>query len=88
MFVFHSIFCYRYNDLADVITAVSSINPTVIKGFDASCFDGIYVTGDVTAEYIEVSSLASQLSVVTVTATDTTVGRKPFKNNGHSHLTR
>ena len=27
-------------------TAIGDLN-TAIKGFDASCFDGIYVTGDV-----------------------------------------
>jgi amidophosphoribosyltransferase len=27
--------------------AIGSLNPR-IKGFDASCFDGVYVTGDIT----------------------------------------
>lgn len=27
--------------------AVGELNPAV-KGFDASCFDGVYVTGDIT----------------------------------------
>jgi amidophosphoribosyltransferase len=31
--------------------AVGVLN-TGIKGFDASCFDGIYVTGDITADDI------------------------------------
>jgi amidophosphoribosyltransferase len=28
--------------------AIGSLNPA-ITGFDASCFDGVYVTGDITA---------------------------------------
>ena len=32
--------------------AVRSVNPAISQ-FDCSCFDGIYVTGDVTAEYLE-----------------------------------
>jgi len=31
--------------------AIGSLNPA-IKNFDASCFDGIYVTGNVTADDI------------------------------------
>ncbi len=31
--------------------AIASINPR-LDGFDASCFDGVYVTGDVTPESI------------------------------------
>jgi amidophosphoribosyltransferase len=31
--------------------AIGSLNPK-LDGFDASCFDGIYVTGDVTPESI------------------------------------
>jgi len=31
--------------------AIGALNPA-IKGFDASCFDGVYVTGDVTVEDI------------------------------------
>ena len=40
-----------YQDLADLIEAVRSCNPA-IKSFDASCFDGIYVTGGVSGEYL------------------------------------
>jgi len=35
-----------YQDVDAMKTAIGSIN-TAIKGFDASCFDGVYVTGDV-----------------------------------------
>ena len=31
--------------------AIGSLNPK-LDGFDASCFDGVYITGDVTAESI------------------------------------
>jgi amidophosphoribosyltransferase len=32
--------------------AIGSLNPE-IQGFDASCFDGVYVTGDITADDID-----------------------------------
>ncbi len=35
-----------YQDVDAMKTAIGSLN-TAIKGFDASCFDGVYVTGDV-----------------------------------------
>jgi amidophosphoribosyltransferase len=40
-----------YQDLADLIEDVRSCNPA-IKSFDASCFDGIYITGGVSDEYL------------------------------------
>jgi amidophosphoribosyltransferase len=40
-----------YQDLPDLIAAVRSVNPA-IEEFDASCFDGSYVTGDVTEAYL------------------------------------
>jgi amidophosphoribosyltransferase len=40
-----------YQDLPDLIDAVKTGNPA-IGLFDTSCFDGKYVTGDVTAEYL------------------------------------
>jgi len=40
-----------YQDLEDLIAAVKSVNPN-IERFDASCFDGCYVTGDVTEVYL------------------------------------
>ena len=40
-----------YQDVDAMKKAIGSLNPA-IKGFDASCFDGIYVTGDVTVEDI------------------------------------
>ncbi len=40
-----------YQELDDLIAAVSVCNPA-IKEFDTSCFDGVYVTGDVTPAYL------------------------------------
>ena len=36
-----------YQDVAAMKRAIGALNPAV-QGFDASCFDGIYVTGDIT----------------------------------------
>ncbi len=41
-----------YQDLRDLIDAAREGNPRV-TGFDASCFDGVYVTGDVSPAYLE-----------------------------------
>ena len=40
-----------YQDVEGMKKAIGSLNPQ-ITGFDASCFDGIYVTGDITADDI------------------------------------
>jgi len=40
-----------YQDVDAMKRAVSSLNPS-LDGFDASCFDGVYVTGDVSPEDI------------------------------------
>ena len=40
-----------YQDVECMKKAVGDLNPA-IKGFDASCFDGIYVTGDINSEDI------------------------------------
>ncbi|HEY8907419.1 MAG TPA: amidophosphoribosyltransferase [Rhodoferax sp.] len=40
-----------YQDVDAMKKAVGALN-TTIKEFDASCFDGVYVTGDITAEDI------------------------------------
>ncbi len=41
-----------YQTVEGMQRAVGSLNPE-IKQFDCSCFDGIYVTGDVTPEYLK-----------------------------------
>lgn len=40
-----------YQDVDAMKQAIGSINPA-LNGFDASCFDGVYVTGDITPERI------------------------------------
>ncbi|WP_233234685.1 amidophosphoribosyltransferase [Bordetella sp. LUAb4] len=41
-----------YQDLSDMQQAVRDLNPAMSR-FEASCFDGNYVTGDITPEYLE-----------------------------------
>ncbi len=48
-----------YQDLAAMRKAIGSLNPKV-TGFDASCFDGVYITGDITAD--DFAAMASQRS--------------------------
>lgn len=51
-----------YQDLVDLKAAVGALNPA-IKFFETSCFDGCYVTGDVTDEYLfSVENLRSEKS--------------------------
>jgi len=49
-----------YQDVAAMKRVVNALNPKV-KGFEASCFDGVYVTGDVSAE--DFRNMAQQRSV-------------------------
>jgi amidophosphoribosyltransferase len=41
-----------YQDVDGMKQAVGALNPR-LDGFDASCFDGVYVTGDITPQDIE-----------------------------------
>jgi amidophosphoribosyltransferase len=41
-----------YQDLDALIEDVRSVNPQV-KNFEASCFNGVYVTGDITQAYLD-----------------------------------
>ena len=41
-----------YQDVAALKQAVRDINPE-LKRFEASCFDGDYITGDITTEYLD-----------------------------------
>jgi amidophosphoribosyltransferase len=41
-----------YQDLDDLKAAVRKSNPAIEK-FDCSCFDGVYITGDITPEYLD-----------------------------------
>jgi len=42
-----------YQDLESLKDAVRQVNPKLVN-FETSCFDGVYVTGDVTADYLHV----------------------------------
>jgi len=42
-----------YQDLEDLKAAVRKANPAIAE-FDASCFDGRYITGDITPHYLDV----------------------------------
>ncbi len=46
-----------YQDLDALKAAVRAINPAITH-FDSSCFDGIYITGDISPEYLESVELA------------------------------
>jgi amidophosphoribosyltransferase len=48
-----------YQDVAAMKRVVGALNPA-IKGFEASCFDGSYITGDVSAE--DFRTMAAQRS--------------------------
>jgi len=41
-----------YQDLDDLKRAISDVNPA-LTSFEASCFDGVYVTGGITPEYLD-----------------------------------
>jgi len=41
-----------YQELSDLIEAAREGNPKITR-FDASCFDGVYVTGDVDRDYLD-----------------------------------
>jgi len=40
-----------YQDLEALKASVQAVNPN-LKQFETSCFDGVYITGDVTSEYL------------------------------------
>ncbi|MEI8031299.1 MAG: amidophosphoribosyltransferase [Comamonadaceae bacterium] len=56
-----------YQDVDGMKKAIGSLNPA-ITGFDASCFDGVYVTGDITAD--DIARLNSNRVVVDEGAED------------------
>jgi amidophosphoribosyltransferase len=41
-----------YQDVAALKRSISDVNPALVN-FEASCFDGVYVTGDVTPAYLD-----------------------------------
>jgi amidophosphoribosyltransferase len=46
-----------YQDIDALKRSISDINP-MLKGFEASCFDGVYVTGDISRDYLDRIELA------------------------------
>jgi amidophosphoribosyltransferase len=40
-----------YQDLEDLKAAVRTVNPAITQ-FEASCFDGHYITGDISSQYL------------------------------------
>ena len=46
-----------YQDIDALKRSISDVNP-LLKKFEASCFDGIYVTGDVSRDYLDRIELA------------------------------
>jgi len=50
-----------YQDVEDMKQAVRDINPA-IQNFEASCFDGNYVTGDITESYLDALEAARNTS--------------------------
>ena len=50
-----------YQDVEDMKQAVRDINPS-IQNFEASCFDGNYITGDITESYLDALEAARNTS--------------------------
>ncbi|CAG0938968.1 amidophosphoribosyltransferase [Gallionellaceae bacterium] len=48
-----------YQDLEDLKTAVRKAN-SAIQSFEASCFDGVYITGDITPDYLDTVEAARE----------------------------
>lgn len=40
-----------YQDLSALKQSITDVNPA-LRSFEASCFDGLYITGDVSADYL------------------------------------
>jgi amidophosphoribosyltransferase len=66
-----------YQDLDALKRSISDINPA-LQRVDAACFDGIYVTGDVTREYLDSLELARNNSK---SAVQEDVGRSQLNLN-------
>jgi len=41
-----------YQDIEALRRSISDVNPA-LKSLEASCFDGVYVTGDITRDYLD-----------------------------------
>jgi amidophosphoribosyltransferase len=77
-----------YQDVDALKQAVRDINPA-LKEFEASCFDGNYVTGDVTTEYldrIETARLAPSSQSDRDAASEAIDGGAPARSQLHLQL--
>ncbi len=63
-----------YQDVDAMKKAIGSLNPA-ITGFDASCFDGVYVTGDITAADIARMSANRAVASDDVTESNKVISR-------------
>jgi len=45
---------------------MTSLMSNMSKMLDASCFDGVYVTGDISAEYLDVRYLNMSIIVIRI----------------------
>jgi amidophosphoribosyltransferase len=41
-----------YQDLDALKRSISDVNPA-LRNFEASCFDGVYITGDISRDYLD-----------------------------------
>ena len=41
-----------YQDVESLKRSIADVNPA-LKNFEASCFDGVYVTGDISRDYLD-----------------------------------
>lgn len=67
-----------YQDLEDLVDAAREGNPA-IQRFDSSCFDGVYVTGDVSRDYLRRVELARNDAAKTT--------RRVGSGGGNDHVT-
>ena len=80
-----------YQDLDDLIKSVQAVNDK-ITGFDTSCFNGVYVTNDVNAEYFQVlsdkrsDSMLSQTISEDIDNTGSQDSKKSKENDKESDL--
>jgi len=50
-----------YQSVEDMKKAVQDINPS-IKNFESSCFDGVYISGDITEAYLDALEAARNIA--------------------------
>jgi len=58
-----------YQDLDALKASVRELRPS-LSAFDCSCFDGLYVTGDVTPQYLDAIEQAREGKIATTKTDD------------------